>query len=76
MAYGYYVNGQLHVNIIKPFIKVINMHNSFPVYWFKLAIVISSLDLYVFLGYYLPIQPLLKNRNILCLIKINRLTHF
>ena len=51
----YHANGQMHMNVVAPSGKIINKHSIFVMYQFKSATVVSCLDLYLFLGYYLPI---------------------
>ena len=63
MAYADYYFTQMHgfhVNMIASSIKIIDKLNVFAMYRFELVMVISCLDLYVFLGCYLPMQLPLK----------------
>ena len=80
---GYYslchTNGQMCVNMIisLPTIKIINEHNFIAVYWYKSQTTTHGdfiLDLYVFLGRYLPIHPPLKSISCIWYL-LDRLSH-
>ena len=70
----HHTNGQMYKNITALSIEIIGKHNVFAVCWFKSTMVVSCLDLYVFLGCYLQNKPLLKSLS--CIWNDILLDHF